>query len=82
MIRHNSRSDPNLSTGTTVRLVGGDSDGPGTKVSPSDPSDDGSPTGDDFIPADILHAVAFGCVVWGDAGPPPFAEVQVFVKFG
>ena len=28
-----------------------------------------------------MHAVAFGCMVSGIAGPPPFAEVQVFVKW-
>jgi hypothetical protein len=43
---------------------------------------DTQPTNDDFVPKDMDHAVAIGCEVSGDAGPPPFAEVQVFVKYG
>ena len=39
------------------------------------------PTGEDFVPSNIGQAVAFACVVAGDKGPPPFAEVQVFVKW-
>lgn len=39
------------------------------------------PTADDFVPKDIIHAVAFGCSVGGYDDPQPYAETQVFVKW-
>jgi len=42
---------------------------------------DTAPTNEDFVPSNIGKAVAFACVVAGDKGPPPYAEVQVFVKW-
>jgi len=36
---------------------------------------------DDFVPNDVARAVALGCEVSGNAGPPAYAEAQVFVKF-
>ena len=40
------------------------------------------PPTDDFIPKDIIHAVAIGCSVGGYNEPPvPYAEAQVFVKW-
>jgi len=38
------------------------------------------PLEDEFVPKDVYKAVAVGCVVAGDKGPPPFVETQVFVK--
>jgi hypothetical protein len=41
---------------------------------------DTAPTDNGFVPKDVAKSYALGCVVAGDAGPPPFAETQVFVK--
>jgi hypothetical protein len=36
---------------------------------------------EDFVPKDVTHAVAMGCMISGVKDAPPFAESQVFVSW-
>jgi hypothetical protein len=36
---------------------------------------------EDFVPKDVAHAVAMGCMISGVKDAPPFAESQVFVSW-